>query len=227
MTPFCDVAMVRPAESLVGALVLVACASAPDPGPDETLRTARERLAKDDPAAGHALLSADLRRRWPRDRFDTRWRETAPERSERAAALAATGPLSVSARTGPGPGQVELRLEEGGWRIASGAVPGMRLHTPEDAVLALAEAADRRDLPAVLALLSRPVRERVERNLTERLEKLRAALVRDGGGHEADPRAPRSPRADIDGDHATFTVDAGFRIELVREGGEWRVLDFN
>ena len=195
------------------AALWVASCAAGHPRPDVTVLACRRALAADDPAAAYALLSDQARDGRSPAAFHRAWRETAGERREQQRALARRNrPVELRADARAGVDDVALREEGGFWRIQGGPVPGQPARTPEEAVRLLVRAVERNDLSAFLRLLSAPAAEQVQRRIRERLERLKAAL------HRPIPS---------EGDRATLQYDAKFRIELVREGDEWRIADFD
>ena len=85
--------------------------------------------------------------------------------------------------------------------------------TPQEALRLLLLAAEQRNFSALLRILSSEQRQALEAQLSERIERLRAALLR--------------PSIEVSGDRARIEYDPRFFIELTREGGSWRVTDLN
>jgi hypothetical protein len=78
---------------------------------------------------------------------------------------------------------------------------------------AFVRALERRDVDQVMALMARQVRTNLERNLRERLDRMKVALGKDS--------------IEIHGDRAELRYDRQWRIQLVRENGQWRVANFD
>ncbi len=84
------------------------------------------------------------------------------------------------------------------------------LLTPQDAVLALRHALQRRDLAAVLRVLARPTRAELEAEIRGFIESTDDALDLE---------------VEIQGNEARVRTTGGRVVRLVREAGEWRVRD--
>jgi hypothetical protein len=191
-------------------LALAACAARARP--QETVEAYRRALSADDPAAAWALLSAEQRGSRTKEDFARTWRQLAEERGEQERALRRPSAPELSASTTVLAADLELAREAGFWRVRRAPVPGQPPRTPEEAVRALLRAAEHNNLDAFLRLLSSPVAEKLRKKIGERVARLRAALDRP---------------IPVEGDRATLQYDARFRIELRREGDEWRIEDFD
>ncbi len=199
--------------------VLAGCGHAPPPGPEEAIRGYLRALEQDDPDVGWSLLSASAQAHTSREDFIRRWRESRTERQEQAARLRseAASPTALSqwAAIGFTDGtRVPLRREAGGWRLVGTTLGELRAATPEDALRALAQALESRRYDLLLAVLGGPLRSEVERQLRERLERLRGALQKGAA-------------IEVTGDRAHLQYDPRFRVELKRQDGEWRIYDLN
>ncbi|MDD9971468.1 MAG: hypothetical protein OXR73_34825 [Myxococcales bacterium] len=105
---------------------------------------------------------------------------------------------------------VTLVLEQGGWRLSGAFLDGRALATPRDTVVALHRALLRRDLSALLRILT-----------SERRAGWLAAL-----GRSLDASAdPLDLRIEVQGERATATAPDGTRIHLRRESGTWHLAD--
>ncbi|HBQ13674.1 MAG TPA: hypothetical protein DEF51_21900 [Myxococcales bacterium] len=103
-----------------------------------------------------------------------------------------------------------LVLEDGRWRIDGGVLDAAGLGTPLDAVAAFRRALMRRDLEGVERVLSRQTRAEWE-------EELRRVLEATADTDDLE--------VEIQGNRARVRTTGGGSIELVRESGEWRVVD--
>ena len=86
--------------------------------------------------------------------------------------------------------------------------------TPEEALRLFAKALEARQFDFVLALLGEPLGIEVDRQLRERIERLRIAL---------ETGLP----LEVTGDRARLQYDPRFRLDLKRQEGEWRIVDLN
>lgn len=107
-------------------------------------------------------------------------------------------------------GSVELVQDGEAWRIDRGTLGRPILARPVDAVAALHVALSRSRAQALLAVMSRGQRA----ELATELERWIAAT--------ADPEALE---ISVQGEHALAVTPTGEQIDLVREAGEWRVLE--
>ena len=99
------------------------------------------------------------------------------------------------------------------WQLSDANLRAVAAASPQDVLKMLLIAVEQRNYPALLRLLSTSERLALEAQLTERLERLRAALIK--------------PTIEIKGDRARIEYDPRFFIDLVREGASWRIADLN
>jgi len=197
---------------LSAALGSASCAGGAGPQPEDTIAAYRRALRDDDPRAAYALLATRARGAHSADEFERSWRQGVEERKEQERALGGSMSVTLQARSAPGGDDIELRRDGGFWRLSEVPVPGQPARTPEEAVRALVRAVERNDLRAFMRLLTSPAAQDLRARIRERLERLKAALDQP---------------ILAEGDRATFQYDPRFRIELRREGDEWRIADFD
>lgn len=201
------------------ALVLLAaagCGHAPPPGPAAVLLLFRDALDGDDPHTAYGLLAASVRTRLPEAEFTTRWRAASDDRRDQAARLRRppqTVDLWAAVLLADG-ASVPLLREPAGWRLTSTALGELRAATPDAALRLLARALEARRFDLLLGILADPLRSEVERQLRERLERLKAAL-------------DKGAEVEVIGDRANLQYDSRFHIELRRQDGEWRIHGLN
>ena len=195
--------------------VAVGCAAgaAHAPGPADALARYAHALETGDAGAAYDLLDDGARARFSRERFVALMRDNAAEMREQGALMSAQAARDVPARALVRLGddeRVVLALGPAGWRLEGGVLDAPALTTPEDAIAALRRALRRRDLASLLRVLSRQTRAELE-----------ADIARVAGATEDE----LDLEIDVQGDRATVRTTGGGRIELVREGAEWRVRD--
>jgi predicted nucleotidyltransferase len=105
---------------------------------------------------------------------------------------------------------VVLVLEDGAWRIDGGVLDAAGLGSPLDAVAAFRRALMRRDLDGIERVLSRQTRAEWE----EEVRRLVDATA-----------DPDDLEIEVQGNRAHVRTTGGGSIELIRESGEWRVVD--
>ncbi|MCZ7686053.1 MAG: hypothetical protein M5U28_47755 [Sandaracinaceae bacterium] len=202
-------------QATLALLLLSGCGAGPRvEGPTGTVRAFAAALSRGDASATWALLDEDARRGRTEPEHAALAAENAAELAEQGEALeraAGAGTVSARARVALASGEtVVLVLEDGGWRIDGGVLDAAGLGTPLDAVAALRRALMRRDLGGVERVLSRQTRAEWE----EEVRRLVDATA------DADDL-----EVEIEGNRARVRTTGGGSIELVRESGEWRVVD--
>jgi hypothetical protein len=184
------------------------------PGPEDTVRRYVDAVRADDAQAAYDLLDPATRAEVPFDRFAAAMRENRPELLDQAAALEeALAQREVRPRARarlPGGESVTLVEEADGWRVESGVAQLPVLETPRDAVLALRRALLRRSLPDVQRVLSRATRDELEADIQRLLDETADELDLE---------------YEVEGDQAQVRTSGGRQIHLIREAGEWRVVD--
>lgn len=204
-------------------LLYAGCVTAGAGSPAETLRRYSKAIASNSPAAAYQLLSSTLKRSLPLEEFTKQWRDNQSELLEQRQQL-----LALLAKPGGALTQhAELRLFQGSvvrldgetqrfgqaWLLSDANLQVVAAHTPHEVLKMLLLAVEQRNYAALLRLLSADERRALEAQLTERVERLRGALVK--------------PNIEIKGDHARIEYDPRFFIDLVREGDSWRIADLN
>lgn len=194
---------------------LLACgARAGEEGPARTVERYAGALSRGDAPAAWALLDEEARRGRSEAEHAGLMATNATELREQGEALArAARPerMEAQARVHLSSGEaIVLVLEEGGWRIDGGVLDAAGLATPLDAVAAFRRALMRRDLPGLERVLSRQTRAEWEEEIRRLVE----------GTEDADDL-----EVEIQGARARVRTTGGGSIELVRESGEWRVVD--
>jgi hypothetical protein len=176
-------------------------------------------LRGDNPRAAYELMSAAARKKISYDEFALQWKQTAPERAWQARVLEESlrGDPDVGerAQVGFGGRRVQLEREGNAWRLDSALISRSRATRSREALKLFAEAIKRRDVNAVLGVLTTRRREGLARQIEGFLSGLEKHV------HTA--------RIDESGtDRAVLRWDEGgirYRIVLRKEEEEWRVDD--
>jgi hypothetical protein len=198
---------------LVLAALLAGCTGANGPSPATAARALL--TAGDNPHAAYHLLSKGVRRTISEDQFVNRWRASLEERKAQTAALSAllSQPTGEHARASwPDARQAELVHEPAGWRLASPRIGNGGAASPEDAIRRFADALEHHDMDGLLELLADPLRGQLEREIADRLSRLKSSLSKD---------------IRVEGNHARIRIDDRYYLDLRLEDGRWRVSDFN
>jgi len=206
---------VKSAIVLVPVLLLAqACASSRVPDPHAAARAFADAAARGDAEALYGMMTTESRR--ARSKEDVR-RVIASERDE----LAEQGheiarpdvrvEATVRLRYADGE-EAALDLRDGHYGVtATGALPGGG-RTPEEALDQLRRVLARRSYAGLMRVLSPATRASVESDLRALVDGL------------TDP--DRLP-VQLTGDAALVPVPGGHQVKLKREGGVWRVEDFD
>lgn len=191
-----------------------ACAAARVPDPHDTVRSYVEAAGRGDGNALYEMLTTESRR--ARSRDDIRG-VVAGERDELAEQGRALGQPDVrveaTARVRYADGEeAALDLRDGRYGVTStGALPGGG-RTPEEALDQLRRVLARRSYAGLMRVLSPATRASVEADLRALVEGL---------------SEPETLPVQLTGDAAVVPVPGGHQVKLKREGGVWRVEDFD
>ena len=191
-----------------------ACGVGTVAGPEPTLRAYTAALRSGDARAAYALLDPDTRKTVSLEAFSSSFTDNGVELQEQADHIDnAVRANDIDSRAAVPLEEGEtavLTLEEGRWTIVGGVLDAPALQTPQDAVLALRHAVRRRSLRGLLRVLAREPRAGLEDERRRFLDET------------ADPL---DLEVDIQGNRARVRLTGGRVLLLVREAGEWRVLD--
>ncbi|MAQ16155.1 MAG: hypothetical protein CMN30_15360 [Sandaracinus sp.] len=201
-----------------GAMIalLVGCAGAPAPvaGPEATLEAYTEALRAGDARRLYALLDPATQEAVPFEEFAATLESNRDELAERAQEVEdrvkadeVVSRAEVPLRDGE---KAILTLEHGRWALLGGVLDAPALQTPLDAVLALRHAVRRRSLRGLDRVLGREARAALEDERRRFLEETADSLDLE---------------VEIQGNEARVRLTGGRVIRLVREAGEWRVVD--
>jgi hypothetical protein len=200
--------------ALSSLLSMAACGRAAMPDPRETVRAYEAAAAKGDARAIHGMLSARSRKSLAVTDVE---RILADERTELAAqAKAVQDPSAVvraSARVRYADGEdATLDVEEGTFRVSSADALPAGARTPSEALEQLRRVLARRSYSGLMRVLSPATRSAIESDLR--------SLV-DGLSH------PDGLDVQVSGDVASVQIQGGHFVRLRRDGGVWKVEDFD
>jgi hypothetical protein len=200
--------------ALVGCFLLSACASTGVPDPQSAANAYAAAAARGDGDALYAMMTASSKQARSKEDLKKMISDERGELAEQAKAL--QGPdvrVEATARLRYADGEeAALELRDGHyWISAAGALPG-GARTPEDALEQLRRVLARRSYAGLMRVLSAATRAAIENDLR--------ALV-DGLND------PGTLQVQLNGDVATVSVPGGHQVRLKREGGIWRVEDFD
>lgn len=199
---------------LAALLVSAACAPSRVPDPREAARAYAGATAKGDSEAVYALLTTASRSARSKEELKRMLADERAELAEQGREL--EGPdvrVEASARLRFADGEeATLDLREGRYEVsAAGALPG-GARTPEGALEQLRRVLARRSYAGLMRVLSQPTRTAIENDLRALVEGL---------------NEPQTLPVQLGGDTAVVQVPGGHQVKLKREGGIWRVEDFD
>ncbi len=203
--------------TLVGLLALLGatgCKSRPPECPRQTLQRYLEAVRQNNPKAAYELLGKETRERVTLEEFQRRWGSAGGELKEQANNIERSLKKSakITARFSSAKGKTRLAYDSAGWRITGGIELGGGGATPRETVLALVKAAERRDYLAIKRLVSKAVAHAFEQEIEKRIDKIKKAL--------------KKTRIKIFDKRASLRY-RGYKLEIVKEDGQWRVADFD
>lgn len=192
----------------------VGCAGGAVPDPKNAADAYAKAAARGDADALYDMLTEDGQRARSRDEVRKMVADQRAELADQAKALTAPDARVKS--------QAQLRFEDGEeaslelragrfWVTSAGALPG-GARTPEEALDQLRRVTARRSYAGLLRVLTPRTRAAIEEDLRSLVEGL---------------ERPDTLGVQVKGDAATVDVPGGHHVRLRREGGIWRVEDFD
>jgi hypothetical protein len=208
--------MIRTARAVAVALGLLApgCAAPTLPDPKGAADAFARAAEKGDAAAIYGMMTENAQKARSREDVRTVVTDERQELAEEGRALSAKDArVEATARLRFADGEeAALDLQNGRFYVTSaGAIPG-GARTPEEALDQLRRVLARRSYAGLMRVLSPATRAAVEQDL----RGLVAGLGR-----------PETLPVSLTGDTATIAVPGGHHVRLRREGGVWRVDDFD
>lgn len=198
------------------ALYCVACGSSTLPPPEDALKAYAEAAEKGDAEAIYAMLSDKGRRSLSREEVRDMVAAERKELAEQAKALSSADTmarLKTQARVRWADGEdATLSLEDGDFRISAAAALPAGARTPEQALSQLRRVLARRSYAGLMRVLTPATRSAIESDLRSLVEGL---------------EHPSGLEVQVTGDSAVVQVPGGHEVKLKREGGVWRVDDFD
>jgi hypothetical protein len=191
-----------------------ACASTRVPDPAEAAKAYASAAARGDADALYGMLTTASRQARSKDELRTMLADERAELAEQGHALAGQDVrVEATARLRFADGEeAALDLHDGRYGVtAAGALPG-GARTPEGALEQLRRVLARRSYAGLMRVLSPPTRAAIENDLRTLVDGL---------------TEPETLPVQLGGDTALVQVPGGHQVKLRREGGIWRVEDFD
>jgi hypothetical protein len=193
---------------------LSACVSGRVPDPHSAASAYADAASRGDTDALYAMMTASSRQARSKDDLKRMISEERGELADQGKELARSDVrVEATARLRYGDGEeAALELREGRyWVTAAGALPG-GARTPEEALEQLRRVLARRSYAGLMRVLSPATRTAVENDLRALVDGL---------------TEPGSLPVQVSGDNAVVPVPGGHQVKLRRDGGVWRIEDFD
>ena len=196
------------------AIFVAGCASGRVPDPHDAARVYAEAASRGDAEALYAMMTTASQQARSKGELTQMIADERAELAEQGKALA--GPdvrVEATARLRYADGEeAALELRRGRyWVTAAGALPG-GARTPEEALEQLRRVLARRSYAGLLRVLSPATRVTIENDLRTLVDGL---------------TEPAGLPVQMTGDTAAVQVPGGHLVKLKREGGLWRVENFD
>ena len=202
------------ASVLLATALLAGCTGSAVPDPKSAAEEYASAAARGDADAIYEMMTTSAQKTRSRDDVRRLVKEQRSELSEQAKLVTARDArVEATARLRYEDGEeAQLELREGRfWITSSGALPGGS-RTPEQALDQLRRVLARRSYAGLMRVLTPATRAAIEQDL----RSLVTGLER-----------PETLHVQITGDAAVVTVQGGHTVKLKRDGGVWRVDDFD
>lgn len=204
--------------SFFGALLLSAsaagCAASTIPDPKDAVQAYADAAARGDSDAIYEMLSEKSKRGLSRDEVKKLVADERKELADQAKAVTAPGVVvKARAKVRYGDGEdASLELEGDEFRIATADALPAGARTPRQALSQLRRVLARRSYAGLMQVLTSATRSAIEADLRSLVKGL---------------EEPEGLDIDQTGDSATVQIPGGHKVKLKREGGVWRVEDFD
>jgi hypothetical protein len=196
------------------AVTSAGCASRAVPDPKVAAEEYASAARRGDADAIYGMMTESARSSRSKDDVRTLVAEQREELAEQAGQITAEGArVEATARLRYDDGEeAQLELRDGRfWITASGTLPG-GARTPEQALDQLRRVLARRSYAGLMRVVTPATRLAIEQDLRSLVEGL---------------ERPETLHVRVNGDVATVTVPEGHTVKLKRDGGVWRVEDFD
>ncbi len=191
-----------------------ACGGHSVPDPKDAAKAYAEAAAKGNGDAIYDMMTESAKKERTRDdvkRLVASERQDLREQSQAFSAKDLRAEASARLRFRDGE-ETSLELKDGNfWITSAGAMPG-GARTPEEALDQLRRVMARRSYAGLMRVLTPATRAAVEQDLRSLVTGL---------------EHPETLPVQVSGDSATINVLGGHHVRLKREGGIWRVDDFD
>ena len=193
------------------------CAAPKQAGMEHTLQRYIASIEQNQPATAYSLLDESVRRQITEEEFIAKWKTLQPELKAQASQLRTvlTHKTKMQAKADvifPSGARAKLGHYSNSWQIEEEIFGPQQAKAPVEVLRAFLNALEQRNYKNLMQLLAKSLRESIEREIAERQTRLKRALQ-----HEIDIR----------GNHARLDFGSGYKLELIKEEGQWRILQLN
>ncbi len=184
---------------------------------EHTLQRYIMSIQKNRPAIAYDLLDKRVRYQVTKEEFIAKWKTVQPELKAQARQLQAllNQKIKMQAKAQvifPSGVRAKLGYYSNGWQIEEELLSAQEAGTPAEVLRAFFNAIEQRNYKRVMQLLAKSLRESIEREIADRQANLKRALQQE---------------IEIIGNRARLDYGPGHKIELIKEEGQWRVLQLN
>ncbi len=209
----------------LGLPVFGACGAPAAKGPRDVLDAYAQALRQGRTADAYAMLSDEAKKSIPFEAFERMLKENPEEVKEIAQALErpSGAPLVTATVTAPSGEALLLVYEDGHWRVDGSAIDLYGQATPQAALGSFVRAFENKRFDVLLRLV--PDKEKAEGLDKKLLEKAFTGDQKDEMERLTQALKAALPTAKFEriGDRATMAYGAGGTVELVEEGGAWKI----
>jgi len=191
-----------------------ACAGGGIPDPKEAADAYATAAARGDAETVYAMMTSAAQKARTKDEVRAMVKAERAELAEQAQAVSSKDArVQATARLRFADGEESaLELKDGRfWVTSAGAVPG-GARTPEEALDQLRRVVARRSYAGLMRVLSPATRAAIEQDLRSLVTGL---------------EHPETLPVQVSGESATVSVPGGHHVRMKRDGGVWRVDDFD
>jgi hypothetical protein len=170
---------------------------------------------KNQPDLAYSLLDQKTKSTISKNDFVAQWNAMQAELKEHARQLEKQleQPLVLKATVRYSSGMhIEMTHENGSWKIDEGMTASYPTPTPIEALSLFLRAIEEKNYKNLLLLLTKAKRDQLEEDMADRVNGLKQLL---------------SQPLEIKGDKEILRYGSRYKMELTKEGEQWKIQDFN
>jgi hypothetical protein len=208
------------------ALWITGCGASRPASPQDALSAYAAALRAGKTQDAYALLSEDAKKDIPYESFQRIVRENPDEAREvgRSLSRPAAPPRVTATVKAPNGETLLLVLEDGAWRVDGSAIDLYAQVTPDTALRSFVRAFKNRRYDVLLRFVPESEREGLGVEELKRAWEGEERAELEGLVAAVETSLP-SANLEVTGDRATMAFGTGGTVELLREGGLWKIED--